>query len=252
MLAENRVEFQRASKGYQYWTDADVGGSFSLAGVRPGTYRLSAYRPGIFGEFQLDDLAVGPSATATLPKLTWTPKTNGVTMWQIGTPDGTAAEFRHGDEFRNYGLQFRHGEDFPEGIDYLVGRSTERRDWNYVQYKKIGSAEQPDWDVRFDLAAAPPAGATATLTVALAAAQRATLSIAVNGSAQPGWSIPSEDSSSVAYRSGASGLYLLHELAFSASLLRAGTNTIVFRLGSGSDNVLYDAIRLEIGEISST
>jgi len=42
-------------------------------------------------------------------------------------------------------------------------------------------------------------------------------------------------------------LYLLHEFAFSAALLKAGTNTIAFRLGSGSDNVLYDALRLESG-----
>jgi rhamnogalacturonan endolyase len=246
VLSQNRVEFQRAANGYQYWSDTTTDGAFTLSGVRPGTYRLSAYTPGVFGELQVDDVAVGAGTTVTLPKRVWEPASHGATLWQIGTPDRTAAEFRHGDAFRSYGWQLQFAEEFPGGVDYLIGHSTERRDWHYVQYKKVGGVEQPDWTVRFDLDSPPPVAATATLTVALAAAQRASLTVTVNGEALPAWTIPAEDSSSVAYRSAASGLYLLRELVFPAEALRQGANAITFRLGSGSDNVLYDAIRLEI------
>jgi rhamnogalacturonan endolyase len=273
VLSENHLEWQRSAKGYQYWTDAGGDGRFTLRDVRPGTYRLSAYRTGTFGELTLDDVTVGTDQRLRLPTLSWTPATHGRTVWQIGTPNRLSSEFFNGDQARNFywPQQQRFLDRFPGGaVDYVVGRST-ARDWAYVQYQEMllpvpvqpaatrAVTRMPDWTVRFSLRDAPAPGATATLTVSLAAMSGSVLAAArqdpnvfvrVNGVTQPAWDIPVADISAVSYRSGGSGLALLHTFTFPASLLRRGDNQVAFNLDGDSTtvayNAVYDAIRLEV------
>ncbi len=250
VLADNNTEFQR-SVGYQYWVNANPDGTFRFTGVRPGTYRLSAYKSGAFGELRLDNVIVEIGTTLTLPDQIWTLPNNGTTLWQIGIPDRTAAEFRHGNEYRNYWGTFDFDQDFPGGIvNFIVGQSDPSLDWNYVHWRTFSGVSEPDWNVQFNLDSAPPVGATATLTVALSGYQTtrdAGLAVWFNTlSRRLDWSLPAADSSSVATRSGISGLYLLREFRFPANWLRAGTNTVTFHLAGSLGNVLYDAIRLEV------
>ena len=37
---------------YQFWTTADANGHFTIPKVRPGSYTLYSYVPGIFGEYK--------------------------------------------------------------------------------------------------------------------------------------------------------------------------------------------------------
>ena len=109
------------------------------------------------------------------------------------------------------------------------------------------------------MASAPKAGSIATLTIALASwsldAPRpptipGSFTVLVNGVKQPAWNFPTDATDAASYRSAASGGYFLNYMQFSASLLKAGTNTLAFRINDGStkavNNVEYDALRFEI------
>lgn len=261
VLSDNGTDFQNTWQGYQYWASVNADGTFSIAGVRAGTYRLSVYRSRYFGDFHVDNVNVSAATTDNLPAMLWTPETFGQQLWQIGEPDRTSVEFRNGANFRNYGNQLLFSQQFPNGVNFVIGQSHAATDWNYVQYQQINGKAQPDWKVQFNLANVPTPGSTATLTVALAgwsliapgtSTQPGSLTVIVNGVKQPAWGFPKEATDAASYRSGTSGGYHLNYFQFSAaSLLKAGTNTLSFRINDGSttalNNVMYDALRFEIG-----
>jgi rhamnogalacturonan endolyase len=248
-LAEPSPDWQQQSKNYQYWTRADADGRFEIPHVRPGRYTLYAFVDGALGEFRRDDVVITAAASTDLGTLTWTPERHGRQLWQIGTPDRTAREFRHGDDFRHWGLWLKYPEEFPHDVDFVIGKSHERTDWNYAQVnvQRDGAWVGTTWRVRFAMPAAP-SGGTATLRVALAGAHRAALNIAVNGR-RVAQLKPDLDNAMV--RAGIHGQYELDDVTFNASLLRAGENTITFEQARGGNNlfnVMYDALRLELDE----
>lgn len=260
VLSDNGTDFTQTWKGYQYWTSANADGTFSIANVRAGTYRLSVYRPGYFGDFHVDNIKVSAATTYQVPAQVWTPKTFGQQLWQIGEPDRTSFEYMNGANFRNYGNQLQFAQQFPNGVNFVVGQSHSATDWNYVQYQQINGVKQPDWKVQFNMASAPTIGSTATLTIALAgwsliapgaSTVSGSLTVIVNGVKQPAWVFPANTTDAASYRSACSGGYHLNYVQFSASsLLKAGTNTLAFRINDGSttalNNVMYDALRFEI------
>lgn len=259
VLSDNRLDFQRTVLGYQYWAGLAADGSFSIPGVRPGTYRLTVYKAGVWGEFVRDDVVVTGPATLALPAASWVPVTGGRTLWQIGTPDRTSVEFRRGPEFRQWGVNAAYPTDFPHGVTYTVGTST-NADWNYVQYQAINGTPTAPWKIRFDLTAAPPQGTSATLTIALAAwsldtarpvpDQSGNLTAVVNGGTPMTWTFQPMDARGSLYRSGAGGRAYRREFRFDAAVLRAGTNEITLQINAGVANsgnwAAYDAIRLEL------
>jgi rhamnogalacturonan endolyase len=86
------------SSAYQYWEDVAVDGSIDIGRVKAGTYRLTVYGDGIFGDFILDNVVVKAGSTTKLNDLSWVPESAGVELWRIGTPDRSAGEFRNGWE----------------------------------------------------------------------------------------------------------------------------------------------------------
>ncbi|KAG6403295.1 hypothetical protein SASPL_135512 [Salvia splendens] len=44
--------WQENTKGYQFWTQSDERGNFSIKGVRAGTYNLYAWVPGVIGDYK--------------------------------------------------------------------------------------------------------------------------------------------------------------------------------------------------------
>jgi len=165
ILSDNNTDFQFATAGRQYWSNANPDGTFDVPGVTPGTYRLTAYVPGTYGEMILDDVVIGAGRTAELGRLDWQPPDFGVDIWQIGRFDRTAEEFLHGadDDYRQWGLWQDYPSEFPDGVKFVIGQSDEATDWNYAHWESSAT----DWEIEFE-AGAIPAEKSATLTIATA------------------------------------------------------------------------------------
>ncbi|KAJ7889169.1 hypothetical protein B0H13DRAFT_1626839, partial [Mycena leptocephala] len=101
VLSANGVHFQDNAFdpiAYQYWGPISPDGhSISIPRVKAGTYRLTVFAAGIFGDFVQDDVVVR-AGEATHVSVTWTPESAGRELWRLGVPDKSAGEFRNGNE----------------------------------------------------------------------------------------------------------------------------------------------------------
>ncbi|KAK4742104.1 hypothetical protein SAY87_000105 [Trapa incisa] len=86
--------WQRECKGYQFWTQSDEQGMFCIKNIRPGDYNLYAWVPGFIGDYHNDSIiAISPGAFLEMGDLVFEPPRDGPTLWEIGIPDRSAAEF---------------------------------------------------------------------------------------------------------------------------------------------------------------
>ncbi|HVU36689.1 MAG TPA: polysaccharide lyase family protein [Opitutaceae bacterium] len=248
-LAAPAPDWQQQSDNYQYWVRADAEGRFTIPNVRPGTYTLYAFVGGVMDQFRRDDVTVARGAKTELQTQRWTPLRHGRQIWQIGIPDRSAAEFRHGDDFRHWGLWLQYPKDFPHGVHFVIGQSHERTDWNYAQVNVPSGRKWAGttWTVEFNLAESP-AHRRATLRVALASASKANVAIAVNGRSI-GRIETGNDSAMI--RAGIHGQYSLTDLPFDGRFLRQGHNEVTFTQTAGGNvakSVMYDCLRLELAD----
>ncbi len=267
------VDWQRDAKHYQFWIPASANGKFTLPNVRPGHYTLRAIADGVIGEFAVTNITIAAGETKSLGALTWTPHRYGRTLWQIGVPDRTAREFRHGDHYWQWGLYFNYAKDFPNDVNYIIGHSDWSKDWNYVQPPRIltqnlsivgeddDAADQmaqfvrsagrevqsTTWSIKFGLSQ-PPRG-TATLRLAFCGTHAGcNVEVFVNdqsiGDTGP---LPS---TSAMQRDGIRAFWIEKPLSFAAGLLQGGVNTIKLKshANTWSQGVMYDVVRLELDE----
>lgn len=253
--------------GYQFWTRVGANGGFHIRNIIPGNYTLWAVAEGHFGEFRHDGVSIEAGSVERLGELSWEPPLNGVPIWQIGHPDRTSREFRNGCCYRRWGLWLRYPEQFPNDVDFIIGRSRERYDWNYLHTAVSLDAEQnkwrlPEWKIRFHLD--EPLEGIATLRVAIAGAvahageltreaRWVGVNFALNGEPLGSIRMPNDSGST---RSSARGRYYHFPIEFDASRLTLGENVITLQLDSMEPRgiahsfpyagVMYDAIRLEV------
>ncbi|CAL9073997.1 unnamed protein product, partial [Musa textilis] len=192
--------WQRESKGYQFWVRADVEGNFFIKNVRTGVYNLYAWVPGFIGDYRSSvNITITPAGNhINLGSLVYNPPRDGPTLWEIGIPDRSAAEFfvpdpdpkytnrlyvDHSDRFRQYGLWERYADLYPDGdLIYTIGVSDYRKDWFYAQVSRFlyfdgqGSHQATTWQIRFRLDSVHPNG-TYKFRVALAAAHLSDLQV---------------------------------------------------------------------------
>ena len=246
--AQESIEWQRDGRNYQYWTRCGADGAFKLTHARPGNYVLRAFADGVWGEFARAVVTVKAGAVIDLGEIPWTPDRSGPTLWQIGTPDRSAAEFRNGDRFWEWGNYLRYKTDFPNGVDYTVGKSDWSKDWHICQPLDLspGCEVLGDsvWTVRFPLDRVPGAGLR--LRVAFCGSRGgARWSVDLNGrNVRPAESLPENG---VMHRDSHRGMSFERSFGMPAADLNAGENILRFRL-SGSvwhQGVLYDCIRME-------
>ena len=98
VLSEPGVNFQESTQGDQYWTQLSSSGTGTIDNVAPGTYRLTMYELGQWGETRIDGVQV-KNGQITIPQnLTFTPENFGTAapIWTIGTPDRSSNEFMNG------------------------------------------------------------------------------------------------------------------------------------------------------------
>jgi rhamnogalacturonan endolyase len=249
-LAAPKPNWQQQSAGYQFWVRAGADGGFTIPAVRPGEYTLYAFVDGVMGEFRRDGIAVNSGGTNELGALAWKPVHYGRLLWQVGISDRTGTEFRHGDDYRQWGLWQKYREEFPQDVNFLVGRSLERTDWNYSQVTVLedGGWRGTKWNVLFDLAE-PLKPGTATLRIAFAAAKAARIRVSVNGTEIGDSGRFGDDNAMI--RAGIHGQYSEWDLPFATALLKPGRNRLTLEQSEGGNNlknVMYDCLRLEVNE----
>jgi rhamnogalacturonan endolyase len=103
VLSDPGKNIEYSSKGAQYWADVSNNGSATFTGVIPGTYRLSVYNLGKWGELRKDGIVVSANQTTTVPAVTFVPENFGVeTVFTIGTADRSSHEFLHGHDAQGH------------------------------------------------------------------------------------------------------------------------------------------------------
>ena len=101
VLSQNGVNQENTTMSNQYTVDISSAGSGTFTNVVPGTYRLSVWNFGQWGEYRQDNVVVTAGNTNTLPTIGFVPENFGTSVWTIGTPDrsshvgspGTELEF---------------------------------------------------------------------------------------------------------------------------------------------------------------
>lgn len=239
------VDWQRDGKHYQYWAKAEKDGSFELRGVRPGTYVLRAFRDGVFGEFEKSDVKIAEDTD--LGTLSWTAKSAGPTLWEIGIPNRSAVEFRGGDDYWKWGNYLRYKKAFPDGVDYTVGKSDWKKDWFICQPPVLGENDRvtgnSNWKIHFDL---EDGDIDTVLRIALCGFRdRGSLRVMINGRYAGDTGRFSENG--VMHRDGIRGRLQTWSFPLRAEWLNEGTNTIELRSIATvwHQGILYDYLRLE-------
>jgi rhamnogalacturonan endolyase len=245
-LAAKSPDWQQQSDGYQFWARAGRDGRFTIPAVRAGHYTLYSFVDGVMDQYRRDGIDVNPGSTVALGDVNWQPVRYGKQIWQIGTPDRTAREFKHGDDYRQWGLWQKFPVDFPQGVNFIIGKSKERDDWNYAQVnvQKDGQWVGTTWNILFDQPGGQSSG-TGILRLAMASTHNAKLTISLNDQAIDSFRTAGDNAM---IRAGIHGQYSEQDTFFDASLLHAGRNKFSLTQSAGGNvqkSVMYDCIRLE-------
>ncbi|KAI9739781.1 MAG: hypothetical protein M1834_006502 [Cirrosporium novae-zelandiae] len=213
VLSQNGVDFQDNvldATAYQYWGDINpLTGAVEIPMVKAGTYRLTVYADGIFGQYEQDNITL-TAGEEYMTNATWHEESAGIEIWRIGIPDKSSGEYRHGYEadsthplhpkqYRIYWAVYDFPTDFPDGVVFQINRSNEAIDLNYIHWSSFGGYAnwlRPDpyyknvnnWTILFDLSEQQIQGLKneeATLTIQLAGAKTAAGNTDVYNASEP-------------------------------------------------------------------
>ncbi|KAH8650696.1 rhamnogalacturonate lyase B [Ilyonectria robusta] len=275
VLAENRQDFQNNTihpESLQFWGDVDPkSGNIEIPRVAEGTYRLTVYADAIFGQFTQDDVEVSKSNSKAKRSLefSWKAESAGKEIWRIGTPDKSAAEFKHGskpstetplqpEEYRLYWAKHDFPTDFPDGVNFKVGESDPAEDFNYIHWSRISEVgnffrDEPylknvnNWTIRFDLESSQLHNTKlATFTVQIAGLKTGTnnpdfvnlpYTLNINGADVETWVLPWYYSTSCGVRSAVSCYNFGKKFAFSTEILKKGENSFVLSLPYNASSI---------------
>lgn len=256
------VDWQLDAKHYEFWTRANADGTFAITNVRPGIYTLHAIADGVLGEFTMsnvmvtagdvtglmqsltDPFAWNHDGTPKLVPVKWQPLRYGPQLWEIGVPDRSAAEFRHGDHYWQWGLYNDYPKDFPDDVNFVIGKSDYHRDWNYAQCPRADRPDGTTWSVTFDLPEAPHGNGVLRLALDGVSAKK----IEVTMNEKPAGVIDELKDNATIRRDGIRGYWTEHDVKFDASLMTAGKNVLKLTIPPGNpmSGVEYDYLRLEL------
>lgn len=252
---ESAVDWQQDAKYYEFWARGDAQGHFTMPHVRPGTYTLHAIADGVLGEYAKMDVTVTPGQSLDLGRLTWQPVRYGRQLWAIGIPNRSAAEFRHGDHYWQWGLYNLYPKEFPQDVNFVIGQSNYHTAWNYAQVPRAGddtgrgTGPATTWSVAFDLPQAPHGKATLRLAIAGNSARH----IDINVNAKAAGTTGAMPDTATIRRDAIRGYWFERDIIFDAALLQAGTNILKLTVLAGGvmSGVQYDYLRLELDEAAA-
>ncbi|KAJ4774966.1 Rhamnogalacturonate lyase [Rhynchospora pubera] len=261
--------WQRECKGYQFWSQADEFGNFYISNVRTGSYNLYAWVPGFIGDYKLETtITISSGEDVNVGDLVFKAPRDGPTLWDIGIPDRSAAEFyipdpnpnyvnrlyiNHPDKFRQYGLWERYAEIYPDSdLIYTIGESDYSRDWFFAHVTRKNddnSYKAATWQIKFQLDTVSQ-DATYKLRVALAAAALSELQVRFNDATlnRPHFTTGLIGRDNAIARHGIHGLYWLYNIDVQSGWLVQGENIIYLtqnRTASPFQGIMYDYIRME-------
>lgn len=232
-------------------------------------YRLTVYADGIWGQYIQDGVVVSKSIEQKTTRVEWREESAGTELWQIGTPDKSSGEYKHGyqldpthplhpPQYRIYWAVYDFPTGFPEGVTFRVGEDKESEALNYVHWSVFGGFADSirteeyyenvnNWTVLFNTTKHQLRGKQqATLTVQLAGAKTAAgntdvwnatqeynnlpYTVVVNGNELEPWIIPWNQSSSCGVRSAVICYNLAHKFVFDAAMLAEGVNEMILSL----------------------
>ncbi|KAJ8765562.1 hypothetical protein K2173_014684 [Erythroxylum novogranatense] len=256
-------------KGYQFWTRANRNGDFQIKNVRPGIYNLYAWVPGFVGDYKYSEqITIEEGSEVKLDDLRFETPRNGPTLWEIGIPDRSAAEFFIPDpspdlqnkvflnkpqhRYRQYGLWSRYTDLYPENdLVYNIGSSNHTRDWFYAHVPRLtnGNYQPTTWQINFELYNVEPY-ATYTLQLALASSNYAHLNVRLNNqlSPRPLFTTGGIGKDNAVARDGIHGIHRLYTFEVPSRFLVNGQNALYLQQARGSSpfqGMMYDYIRLE-------
>ena len=210
---------------------------------RAGRYTLYAIADNVLGEFEKTDVNVAAGEKLDLGSLRWKPVRYGRQLWEIGVPDRTAAEFRHGDHYWQWGLYNEYSKDFPNDVHFTIGKSDIHTDWNYAQVPRPDGSGTT-WTISYSLPG--PVSGKATLRIAFAATSARSVSVSVNG--QSAGDTGRLIDTAVIRRDGIRGYWYESDITFDAALMKAGENKLQLTIPAGGvmSGVEYDYLRLEL------
>lgn len=261
--------WQTESKGYQFWIRADRHGHFVIKNVRAGNYSLYAWVPGVIGDYKYGaNITINPGSRIRFGHLIYEPPRNGPTLWDIGIPDRTAAEFyvpdgyptlmntlytrEPAEKFRQYGLWNRYSDLYPnDDLVYTIGISNVK-DWFFAHVTRDAGNKTYDpttWQIIFELENVNR-NENYTLRLALASATASEIQVRFNNpsSDRPLFTTGAVGKDNAIARHGIHGLYWLYGIDVPGSQLVEGKNTIYLtqaRSDGPFQGVMYDYIRFE-------
>lgn len=255
------TDFQFWSKNFQFWVKTDANGNFTIPHILPGTYNIYAFGPAAAGQMtKTAYVTVTAGTTINLGDVIWVPTRIGKTIWEIGIPDRSAQEFKHGTDWwtsnifpsKNWAKFMDYPVEFPNDVNFTIGKSNIATDWNFVQnYDNTVQAATPEWKVTFNLTNAPKTGTnSAAIYTAFAAAFNSAIIVKVNGiliTSSTGTYPPNQSNAKI--RKAIHGAFGDLRFTFNGNLLKAGMNEISFSIrntgGATVGDIMYDYVRLE-------
>jgi rhamnogalacturonan endolyase len=212
VLTQNGVDFQdnvQDTTAYQYWAEIDFTGAATIPRIKAGTYRLTIYAEGVFGDYIQDGVVITAGAEQSA-SATWDEESAGTEVFRIGTPDKSSGEYKHGyaldkthprqpEQYRIYWAVYDFVDEFPDGVSFKVGEDDVATDLNYVHWSVFGgygnslrnetydgNGNVNNWTISFDLDQAQYENTTQGIfTVQLAGAKTAAGNTDVYNASEP-------------------------------------------------------------------
>ena len=257
------MDWQQDAKHYEFWVKGKDDGEFTIPNVVPGNYTLHAFADGVLGEYIQTDVTVETGKALDMGKITWKPVRYGKQLWDIGIPNRYGSEFFKGDVYYEPDITASYGTLFPDDITYVIGKSDFKKDWFFAHVPHVvqnAAAAAPARRGRAPASngrAAPrtivfdmPENGQGKATLRLAFCGTGVRAIAVSVNDKPVSDLDNLPNDGVLSRHGMHGIWYQADLTFDASMLKKGTNKLTLTVPAGNpiNGVIYDYLRLEMGE----
>jgi rhamnogalacturonan endolyase len=145
VLSDNQTNVQYSHAGTEYWVNINPGGIANFHNVAPGTYRLSVYALGQWGELRHDNINVKANKM-TKASASFASENFGsqAPIWTIGAADRSSHEFLHGTITNPIDLDPNYSDQYTARLGNSV--QDDREFWG-------------NWNYWADFAASPTPGA---------------------------------------------------------------------------------------------